>query len=244
MIRRRDDATGGTTTAPPHHHRSSTCRDRHSAAGAGSPCAGRRRRCLAASALALCTVAFLLQDPLGRAEQTHPHGATAITPVESSGEPKAGAAKVEAKADAEIDQEILPYRLDDGGPVPPWKPPSERPIPLDAFPIFNGHGFKRNGNMDLVDVDVANGTGTAVLGSRNSGGGGGAVTDGDEGLGAGTEARAGTTSTLLFMHIWKCAGSSLRHLLRDWASLKGQEIGIVVRCTETVSQVCAMTGTF
>lgn len=43
--------------------------------------------------------------------------------------------------------------------------------------------------------------------------------------------------TLLFMHLWKCAGSSLRHLLRDWAQLEEQSIVIVVRCTDVVTHV-------
>lgn len=48
--------------------------------------------------------------------------------------------------------------------------------------------------------------------------------------------------TLLFMHLWKCAGSSLRHLLREWAELEGQSIAIVVRCTEAVAEVSRRYG--
>eukprot|EP00903_Cladosiphon_okamuranus_P018728 g17238.t1 len=245
MMRRRDESVVSNTT-----NNNTNCRDHHG--GAGTPCClhrkhinggggggggggaktspiGRLRLCLAASALALCAVTFLLQDTFGRAE-----GGAAV-----------GAARTKAKASAdangEMDLDSLPYRLDDGGPGPPWVPPSERPIPLDAFPIFNGHGFKANGNLDLVDEEVAMATvAAAVPGggfSSSSSGSGGAVNWRNEEGGPAAMGEVGvTTSTLLFMHIWKCAGSSLRHLLRDWASLKGQDIGVVVRCTDIVSE--------
>lgn len=238
-MRRRDDGNGSINTGLPNHHHSSTggdgdggagdpccgCRDNTSAAAAAATAvtkpAGRRRRYLATSTLALCTVAFLLQDNLGRAAQKYSRAA----PTNSS-------AVAVADVEADLESLHLPYRLDDGGPGPPWVPPAERPIPLDAFPIFNGHGFKANGKLKFVDME-------ADLAASSSSNGGGAVNASD--AEAGVRAAAGglaPTSTLLFMHIWKCAGSSLRHLLRDWASLKGQDIGIVVRCTDMVSQVC------
>lgn len=264
MMRRRDESTISINT---------NCRDRHS--GADSPCCrhrdntntasitttaaaaddddddtkpsptGRLRLYLAASALALCTVIFLVQDTLGRAARRESH-VSASSSIHSSrgrraGEAAAGAAKV--KANVEIDLDSFPYRLDDGGPGPPWVPPAERPVPLDAFPVFNGHGFKANGDLDFVDEDVAvaNAAAAPAGGLSISSGSGGAVNARNEEGGPATAAVVGelgtTTSTLLFMHIWKCAGSSLRHLLRDWASLKGQDIGVVVRCTDIVSEV-------
>eukprot|EP00903_Cladosiphon_okamuranus_P015295 g14130.t2 len=39
-------------------------------------------------------------------------------------------------------------------------------------------------------------------------------------------------STLMFMHIFKCAGSTLRHMLVDWAEENGQEGAIVRECDE------------
>lgn len=42
----------------------------------------------------------------------------------------------------------------------------------------------------------------------------------------------GTRTTLLFLHLWKCAGSSLRHLLRDWAALVDRQMAIVVSCND------------
>eukprot|EP00752_Nemacystus_decipiens_P018618 g16693.t1 len=256
MIRRRDEAAHVINTNPPHQHHSSTRGAPHG--GKGSPSRGNRidgtnnaataaavtkpftaawRRYLAASALALCAVSLLFQETIfnrERAGEGQDSRVPAIPLLEGGGPDEAAAQA--AKADVEINLESLPYRLDDGGPGPQWVPPSERPIPLGAFPVFNGHGFKPNGNLNIVDFDVTNGTAPAALRLRNRSGGRGTVDAGGEEGGMGTGAGMGTTSTLLFMHIWKCAGSSLRHLLRDWASLKGQDIGIVVRCTDVVSQ--------
>lgn len=102
----------------------------------------------------------------------------------------------------------------DGGPGPLWKPPDERPLPLSAFPDFSGFGLKGGRNP-----------------KRN------AEKKGEEGAEVGGRSGADETPTLLFMHLWKCAGSSLRHLLRDWAELETQSIGIVVRCGDKVSEV-------
>lgn len=90
-------------------------------------------------------------------------------------------------------------------------PQKARPVPLDEFPALNGHVFNADGGLERV-----------AAGFVETGGG---------------EVSNQPTTTLLFMHLWKCAGSSLRHLLRDWAEAKGQDIGIVVRCNEAVSEV-------
>lgn len=294
-MRRRDDGVNTNTTVssntkPLHQGRShsthcrdqhgvggvpcSTCQDTNSVAAAaadgatGVPASWRRRH-LAASALALCTVAFLLQDTLtlGRAALRHAHarGPPAIPAADSGGSkapagapaagvPAAGALVAgtpAAATAAEIDLDLLTYRLDDGGPGSPWVPPAERPIPLDAFPVFNGHGFKANGNLDIVDRELASATGAGATNmsnayssssSSNSSSGGAATEVNKEGEVRTAARGAGATSTLLFMHVWKCAGSSLRHLLRDWASLKGQDIGIVVKCADIVSQVRGRRG--
>lgn len=97
----------------------------------------------------------------------------------------------------------------DGGPGPAWIPPDKRPVPLKAFPDFSRMGYTSKGKLNLKGA-AANMS--AVVGEE-------------------------PPVTLLFMHLWKCAGSSLRHMLRDWAHLEGQSIGIVVRCTDTVNMV-------
>lgn len=51
----------------------------------------------------------------------------------------------------------------------------------------------------------------------------------------GTTAAGTEQTTLLFLHIWKCAGSSLRHMLRDYAVLEGKRIAIAVRCTDVIA---------
>ncbi|CAM9850564.1 unnamed protein product, partial [Hapterophycus canaliculatus] len=112
----------------------------------------------------------------------------------------------------------------------PWIPPAERPIPLDKFPRLNGVGFQANGS--LLDV-----RGWAPPAARTAASveGGGAGNTSAASAASVVAREGGPTTTLLFMHLWKCAGSSLRHLLRDWAEAKGQDIGIVVRCIEAVN---------
>lgn len=96
----------------------------------------------------------------------------------------------------------------DGGPGTPWVPPDERPIPLEAFPDFARVGYNIRGKLN-----VKRAANVSALAENEP------------------------PVTLLFMHLWKCAGSSLRHMLRDWARLEGQSIGIVVRCTDTINEV-------
>lgn len=98
--------------------------------------------------------------------------------------------------------------LADDGPGELWIAPDERPVPLSKFPDFTGLGFVSKRDRDEERVRQEEGRG---------------------------EDRPEVT--LLFMHLWKCAGSSMRHMLRDWAELEEQSIGIVVRCTEKISQV-------
>ncbi|CBJ27709.1 expressed unknown protein [Ectocarpus siliculosus] len=95
-----------------------------------------------------------------------------------------------------------------------------------AFPSLNGLQFNKKGHLRPVEPHGA----PPVAGSSNA-----SSDEGDRGaVAAAAGAEVGTT--LLFMHLWKCAGSSLRHLLRDWAEAKEQDIGIVVRCTDVVSK--------
>lgn len=53
---------------------------------------------------------------------------------------------------------------------------------------------------------------------------------------------ASQSPTLLFLHLWKCAGSSLRALLREWAVLEEQTIAIVVNCPDVFSEVGYLHG--
>lgn len=105
--------------------------------------------------------------------------------------------------------------LADDGPGELWIPPDEHPVPLSKFPDFTGLG-----SMSRRDRDEKR--------ARQ-------VHEGSD------EDRAGVT--LLFLHVWKCAGSSMRHMLRDWAELEGQSIGIVIRCSEIYKVCKGMDGT-
>lgn len=99
----------------------------------------------------------------------------------------------------------------DSGAGTLWIPPEERPVPLSAFPDFSGSGLNNPKGLSRAG-DIGNGARTGV-------------------------AAGGRPPTLLFMHLWKCAGSSLRHLLRDWAELEDRSIAIVVKCNDVVSKV-------
>lgn len=103
--------------------------------------------------------------------------------------------------------------LSDDGPGELWIPPDEHPVPLSKFPDFTGLGSMSRSNRDKERARQAH-----------------EGWDGDR-----------PEVTLLFMHLWKCAGSSMRHMLRDWAELEGQSIGIVVRCSEII-QVSVIGG--
>ncbi|CAB1112085.1 unnamed protein product [Ectocarpus sp. CCAP 1310/34] len=161
-----------------------------------------------------CVVAVLLKNTVGQARTW-----SRLTSSSSS------ASMREGPTDAELEA-MITYTLDDGGPGRRWVPPDERPIPLMAFPSLNGFQFNKKGHLRPVEPRAA----PPVAASSNASSDGG-----DRGVVAPAEGdEVGTT--LLFMHLWKCAGSSLRHLLRDWAEAKGQYIGIVVRCTDVVSK--------
>lgn len=192
-----------------------------------------RSRFLAATCC-FCVAAVLLKNTVGQARTW-----SRLTSSSSS------ASMREGPTDAELEA-MITYSLDDGGPGPPWVPPDERPIPLMAFPSLNGLQFNQKGKLRPVEPRAA----PAVAASSNAssdGGDGGAApalaassnasSDGGDGGAVAVAARGEVGTTLLFMHLWKCAGSSLRHLLRDWAEAKGQDIGIVVRCTDVVSKV-------
>ncbi|CAM9687184.1 unnamed protein product [Ectocarpus sp. 12 AP-2014] len=172
-----------------------------------------RSRFLAATCC-FCVAAVLLKNTVGQARTW-----SRLTSSSSS------ASMREGPTDAELEA-MITYPLDDGGPGPPWVPPDERPIPLMAFPSLNGLQFNKKGHLRPVEPRAAPPVAASSNASRDGGDRGGvAAAEGDQ---------VGTT--LLFMHLWKCAGSSLRHLLRDWAEAKGQDIGIVVRCTDVVSK--------
>ncbi|CAM9260670.1 unnamed protein product [Ectocarpus fasciculatus] len=174
-----------------------------------------RSRFLAATCC-FCVAAVLLKNTVGQARTW-----SRLTSTSSS------ASMREGPTDAELEA-MITYPLDDGGPGPPWVPPDERPIPLMAFPGLNGLQFNEKGHLRPVEPRAAPAVAASSNASSDGGGDSGAVVAGAGGGEVGT--------TLLFMHLWKCAGSSLRHLLRDWAEAKGQDIGIVVRCTDVVSE--------
>eukprot|EP00904_Undaria_pinnatifida_P010711 jgi/Undpi1/6770/HiC_scaffold_21.g09249.m1 len=115
--------------------------------------------------------------------------------------------------------------MDSGAGSGVWVPPPERPVPLSAFPDFSGAGLSPKGKSNSVKREM----GELRGGPAN-------VTNTDVAVGAGMGAAGRRPPTLLFMHLWKCAGSSLRHLLRDWAELEEQSIAIVVRCDDVISK--------
>ncbi|CAM9186513.1 unnamed protein product [Ectocarpus sp. 4 AP-2014] len=172
-----------------------------------------RSRFLAATCC-FCVAAVLLKNTVGQARTW-----SRLTSSSWS------ASMREGPTDAELEA-MITYPLDDGGPGPLWVPPDERPIPLMAFPSLNGLQFNKKGHLRPVERRAA--PPVAARSNASSDGGDRGVIAAAEGDEVGT--------TLLFMHLWKCAGSSLRHLLRDWAEAKGQDIGIVVRCTDVVSK--------
>ncbi|CAM9509422.1 unnamed protein product [Scytosiphon promiscuus] len=230
---------------------------------AGALLPAYRRRYLGA-ALFLCATGVILGAGLDRAAtgDLRLHPPTPSTPPSSS-EGSGGNADRTAPPPVDSERRVA-SQSDGGGPGGPWNPPAERPIPLDKFPRLNGVGFKADGALldvherpplaAAMEASPWGDSGNPALNlsaSSNSGNGRGGIGGGSGGEGrdgnlaeaAAEEAGAAIspreeepTTTLLFMHLWKCAGSSLRHLLRDWAEAKRQEIGIVVRCADPVNE--------
>lgn len=120
-----------------------------------------------------------------------------------------GASKIE-----EFPEDALAVLENDGDPGRMWIPPGERPVPFGAFPKL-----RRSDTADVAAAGNGHSNGSDVVSNADP------LLDG----------AVVDTPTLMFLHVWKCAGSSLRHLLREWAALEKKKIAVVVRCEDAIA---------
>lgn len=128
-----------------------------------------------------------------------------------------------------------------------WIPPAERPVPLAAFRSLSTFGFtpKRNNPSEINPTNSNTNRNNPNRNSPNRNNPSRNLfkpflrsAPGEEPVDGNADKTLHEDSPiLLFMHVWKCAGSSLRCLLREWAELEEQKIAIVVTCTDVVSEV-------
>lgn len=128
-----------------------------------------------------------------------------------------------------------------------WIPPAERPEPLSTFRSLSTFGFNSKRN-NPSEVNPTNSNPNSSDTNRNNPNRNNPSRNlfkpflrsapGQELVDDNAEKELHEDSPiLLFMHVWKCAGSSLRCLLREWAELEEQTIAIVVTCPDVVSEV-------
>lgn len=58
-----------------------------------------------------------------------------------------------------------------------------------------------------------------------------------------TDGQHDVPGTLLFLHVWKCGGTTLRQLMCDWADREGLPCATVAGCRNLSLQVPNMPGT-
>lgn len=139
----------------------------------------------------------------------------------------------------------------DSGAQTIWIPPAERPVPLPTFPCYSPFGFhpqsntssgnnpernnpsrnNTNSNSTKRDNPQWNNLNRSLIPSLDE------LPRAEDTVNGNDEIVDECSHILLFMHVWKCAGSSLRGLLRQWAELEEETIAIVVTCNNVASEV-------